>query len=57
MVKIDMDMPECCEDCRFCQFSDISTVLYCMAVGKPLEDDEGFDHAEERADFCPLLCR
>ena len=48
---LEMDMPESCAKCDFCE-NDITMTFYCMAAKDEYEWDDSY--TEERAPFCPL---
>ena len=55
MIRIDMEMPKTCEDCQFLDFYLGTDRLICKVTDDDAEDDEDFDHTQERPDWCPLL--
>lgn len=50
MVKIDMEKPKDCQDCRFCFFDDYSSKFKCFAT----EPSRGIGECE-LLEPCPLV--
>lgn len=57
MIKIDINMPEKCGDCRLCQIAFDSDLFndgepYCCIEGNSVEENVGKDTKPE---WCPLI--
>lgn len=50
-VKIDMDMPESCTDCKFCEYSGNMSRLFCRLTRHDFPNTDG---CISRFTTCPL---
>jgi len=52
-VRIEMDMPKCCDNCRFA-VQDCCSIEYCCAIDGEEIFPVSFDCKNKRLDNCPL---
>ena len=56
MIKIDMEMPDCCANCRF-MLLDCDDALRCLIEGKCIDTRDHYyydETSEAKPQWCPL---
>ncbi len=53
-IKIDMDMPKNCLECKFCAWLELDTEHLCQLTQRPLVDVVTNIYKDKRHPLCPL---
>lgn len=49
------EMPESCDRCEFCKWSNLHQTGRCLKAHKPCFEDFSIEYRSKRAEFCPLV--